>query len=148
MEKQEELDWLKNRLFLILDYVAITPEYVKSTKDFDSVKEYQRLKEEVEKLYQGNKLSRLRQYNRDFSEFIEDDEACLLLLQEKLGDSPLWYRQEIEKTLKKVKKRGKISNEEEYRMVNEEIDRLMFSQEYENEIKRYNELLHDFSKTI
>ncbi len=102
--------------------------------------------------YQNQNLSGLKYIYRDTNEWAKgisrtDLDELNKLLHDKFGESLVKKNNENLSEIKKVVKKGKISNEDEYRLLLSRVDEIYENKNKEKELEILNKLLADYHKS-
>lgn len=142
-EKQKELEKYFAINTAVLDYFI---KHGIKIPGFDTVEYFSNLKVQVREHFDKGRLTKLKQWFRDFSEGGHDEPEFIKFIKDKTGFD-LDIKDEFEKRVDKILKNGKIRNENEFRDLQIKIDSLIWESPIDEEkINRINLLLSAFDK--
>jgi hypothetical protein len=123
-EKNRELTKYRDRVFGLIELFLERGTLKIKTEDFDSDQHFIHVKEQARQFFEKGQLTRLKQFCRDLSEPIQFDAEGQRILEQKLGEHITWIKNDLDMVVDRVTKRKRINNGEEFRIVNEKVDRL------------------------
>ena len=149
-EKHKELEKYRDLNLATLDYYIESPLLKIKTDDFDSDQHYKSLKPVVEENFQKGRLTRLKQWFRDLTEMMVENEDFEFneFIKNRTG-----YIVDINskfiKRIERIIKREKIKTEEEYRDILIMVDNLSQQQTLEKpKLDLLNSMLLEFDNRL
>jgi len=136
--KQKELRFMKDWCIVIYDYLNI---HKSTNENF-----YQSFTAIIQKAFDQHDLRGMRMVFNDTNEMARGlPETQLLelnrILEAKFGRSLTDEEKEMKKQINKIVKRGKINNDDEFRLLEQSVSELSQEQSYSSEIETLNRLL-------
>lgn len=152
-EKQElEATFIKDWCLTVIDFIHskfnVDKSFTEIHKDAFSEETKQRyLKELSPSIY----LKGLRMAFNDTNEMAMDgppemQEELNKILREKFGKNLITYSKKAQKKITKIKEAGKVSNEDEYRLIMSYIESIHQDESKQDELKLLNPLLINWNK--
>ncbi|MBS2098407.1 hypothetical protein [Carboxylicivirga linearis] len=147
-DKQAELEKFRDLILATLDYYIENEVMQMNIADFDSNEYYKNLKIQTEENYQKGRLTKLKQWFRDFTEMQVEtrDLKFNKYLQEKTKyDIDIFkdYFQRVDKIIEK----GKITTDNQFYDISIMVDQLCHIEPIDNvKIEKFNGLLRDYEE--